>query len=58
MYDEELLQQEHSKERHESAECPVCKSDTFLQPDLKLLVSPCYHKMSLFFSSTGTLQMN
>lgn len=45
MYDEELLQQEHSKERHESAECPVCKSDTFLQPDLKLLVSPCYHKM-------------
>lgn len=25
--------------------CPVCKSDRFLNPDLKLLVSPCFHKV-------------
>ncbi|KAI9620491.1 hypothetical protein H4Q26_013703 [Puccinia striiformis f. sp. tritici PST-130] len=25
--------------------CPVCKSDRYLNPDLRLLVSKCYHKM-------------
>ena len=25
--------------------CPVCKSDTYLNPSLKLLVSPCYHRV-------------
>ncbi|KAJ3066920.1 TFIIH/NER complex subunit [Rhizoclosmatium hyalinum] len=25
--------------------CPVCKSDRYMKPDLKLLVSLCYHKM-------------
>ncbi|KAJ3240970.1 TFIIH/NER complex subunit [Chytriomyces hyalinus] len=25
--------------------CPVCKSDRYLNPNLKLLVSLCYHKM-------------
>ncbi|KDQ60621.1 hypothetical protein JAAARDRAFT_31582 [Jaapia argillacea MUCL 33604] len=25
--------------------CPVCKSDRFLNPKLRLLVSSCYHKM-------------
>jgi hypothetical protein len=25
--------------------CPVCKSDRYLTPDLRLLVSFCYHKM-------------
>ncbi|KAJ3107841.1 TFIIH/NER complex subunit [Phlyctochytrium planicorne] len=25
--------------------CPVCQSDRYLNPSLKLLVSPCYHKM-------------
>ncbi|RUS35485.1 CDK-activating kinase assembly factor MAT1-domain-containing protein [Jimgerdemannia flammicorona] len=26
-------------------QCPVCKSDKYLTPNLKLLVSPCFHKM-------------
>ncbi|KAI0664958.1 CDK-activating kinase assembly factor [Cubamyces menziesii] len=26
-------------------ECPVCKSDRYLNPKLRLLVSACYHKM-------------
>ncbi|KDQ13227.1 hypothetical protein BOTBODRAFT_33832 [Botryobasidium botryosum FD-172 SS1] len=26
-------------------ECPVCKSDRYLNPKLRLLVSTCYHKM-------------
>lgn len=25
--------------------CPVCKSDKFLDPNLRLLVSPCYHRV-------------
>ncbi|KAH9813683.1 RNA polymerase II transcription factor B subunit 3 [Melampsora americana] len=25
--------------------CPICKSDRYLNPDLRLLVSKCYHKM-------------
>ncbi|KAI8819725.1 CDK-activating kinase assembly factor MAT1-domain-containing protein [Fimicolochytrium jonesii] len=25
--------------------CPVCKSDRYLNPHMKLLVSPCFHKM-------------
>ncbi|KAI9012836.1 CDK-activating kinase assembly factor MAT1-domain-containing protein [Gaertneriomyces semiglobifer] len=25
--------------------CPVCKSDRYLNPTMKLLVSPCFHKM-------------
>ncbi|KAJ1958418.1 TFIIH/NER complex subunit [Dipsacomyces acuminosporus] len=25
--------------------CPVCKSDRYLNKNMKLLVSPCYHKM-------------
>lgn len=25
--------------------CPSCKTDRFLNPRLKLLVSPCYHKL-------------
>ena len=25
--------------------CPVCKSDRFLNPKLRLLVSKCYHRM-------------
>lgn len=25
--------------------CPVCKTDRYLNPKLRLLVSPCYHKM-------------
>ncbi|KAJ3013845.1 TFIIH/NER complex subunit [Thoreauomyces humboldtii] len=25
--------------------CPVCKSQRYLNPNLKLLVSPCFHKM-------------
>ncbi|KAJ3117724.1 TFIIH/NER complex subunit [Phlyctochytrium bullatum] len=25
--------------------CPVCHADRYLNPSLKLLVSPCYHKM-------------
>ncbi|KAI8099362.1 CDK-activating kinase assembly factor MAT1-domain-containing protein, partial [Halteromyces radiatus] len=29
----------------EDAQCPVCKSDKYLTPNLKLLVSPCFHKM-------------
>ena len=27
--------------------CPVCKSDRYLNPKLRLLVSSCYHKMSV-----------
>ena len=26
-------------------QCPVCKSDKYLNPKLRLLVSACYHKM-------------
>lgn len=25
--------------------CPICKTDRYLSPRLRLLVSPCYHKM-------------
>jgi hypothetical protein len=28
-------------------QCPVCKSDRYLNPKLRLLVSSCYHKMYL-----------
>lgn len=28
-------------------QCPVCKSDRYLNPKLRLLVSSCYHKMSV-----------
>lgn len=26
-------------------QCPVCKSDSYLNPGIKLYISPCYHKM-------------
>lgn len=26
-------------------QCPVCKSDSYLNPNIKLYISPCYHKM-------------
>lgn len=26
-------------------QCPVCKSDSYINPGIKLYVSPCYHKM-------------
>ena len=26
-------------------QCPICKTDRYLSPRLRLLVSPCYHKM-------------
>lgn len=29
-------------------QCPVCKSDRYLNPKLRLLVSACYHKMYLY----------
>ncbi|KZS99174.1 CDK-activating kinase assembly factor [Sistotremastrum niveocremeum HHB9708] len=29
----------------EDDQCPVCKSDRYLNPKLRLLVSACYHKM-------------
>lgn len=32
-------------EEEESQTCPVCKSDKYLNPDLQLLVSPCYHRV-------------
>ena len=25
--------------------CPICKTDRYLSPRLRLMVSPCYHKM-------------
>lgn len=25
--------------------CPVCKSDSYLIPDIKILISPCFHKL-------------
>lgn len=28
-----------------SSTCPVCKSDLFINPSMKLLVSPCYHRV-------------
>lgn len=31
--------------RDENDTCPVCKSDRFLNKNLRLLVSPCYHRM-------------
>ena len=33
-------------------QCPVCKSDRYLNPRLRLLVSSCYHKMSVPFGLT------
>lgn len=32
-------------------QCPVCKSDRYLNPKLRLLVSACYHKMSVSASA-------
>lgn len=29
----------------EHGECPVCKSDRYLNPSMSLLVSPCYHRV-------------
>ncbi|ORX89479.1 CDK-activating kinase assembly factor [Basidiobolus meristosporus CBS 931.73] len=31
--------------QEENAVCPVCKSDRYLNPNMKLLVSTCFHKM-------------
>ncbi|KAI8063178.1 CDK-activating kinase assembly factor MAT1-domain-containing protein [Gongronella butleri] len=31
--------------QEDDAQCPQCKSDKYLNPDLRLLVSPCFHKM-------------
>jgi CDK-activating kinase assembly factor MAT1 len=31
-------------------QCPVCKSDRYLNPKLRLLVSSCYHKMCVYRS--------
>lgn len=31
-------------------QCPVCKSDRYLNPKLRLLVSACYHKMYLYYA--------
>ncbi|SCZ96065.1 BZ3500_MvSof-1268-A1-R1_Chr8-1g09981 [Microbotryum saponariae] len=31
--------------RHDKDVCPVCKTDRFLNPRLRLLVSSCYHRM-------------
>ena len=25
--------------------CPICKTDRYMSPRLRLMVSPCYHKM-------------
>ncbi len=32
-------------------QCPVCKSDRYLNPKLRLLVSACYHKMYDMYAS-------
>lgn len=32
-------------------QCPVCKSDRYLNPKLRLLVSACYHKMYVMKAS-------
>ncbi|KCZ81317.1 hypothetical protein H312_01196 [Anncaliia algerae PRA339] len=29
----------------ENTFCPVCKSDSYLNPQMKLYISPCYHKV-------------
>lgn len=29
----------------DDARCPICKTDRFLNPQLELLVSPCYHRV-------------
>lgn len=29
----------------EDDKCPICKTDRYLSPRLRLMVSPCYHKM-------------
>lgn len=40
--------------------CPVCKSDPFINPGMRLLVSPCYHRLCetcverLFAHGTGS----
>jgi hypothetical protein len=34
-------------------QCPVCKSDRYLNPNLRLLVSPCYHRMIFMISLKG-----
>ncbi|ORX42361.1 MAT1-domain-containing protein [Hesseltinella vesiculosa] len=31
--------------QEDDAQCPQCKSDKYLNPNLKLMVSPCFHKM-------------
>ena len=39
-------------------QCPVCKSDRYLNPKLRLLVSSCYHKMSANCLPYGTMFSN
>ncbi|ORX75163.1 MAT1-domain-containing protein [Anaeromyces robustus] len=29
----------------ENVVCPICKSQKYLNPNMKILVSPCFHKM-------------
>lgn len=36
-------------------QCPVCKSDRYLNPKLRLLVSSCYHKMCVAYRTASTL---
>lgn len=37
--------------------CPVCDTDRYLKPHLRLLVSPCYHRLcaALFLPSLMSL---
>ena len=39
-------------------QCPVCKSDRYLNPKLRLLVSSCYHKMSVSLLTSTFLPNN
>ena len=43
----------HQAVQSQEDECPVCKSDRYLNPKLRLLVSSCYHKMCVFLISEG-----
>ncbi|KAL0947350.1 hypothetical protein HGRIS_013467 [Hohenbuehelia grisea] len=38
-------------------QCPVCKSDRYLNPKLRILVSSCYHKMFVPLVSTAQLSV-
>jgi CDK-activating kinase assembly factor MAT1 len=39
-------------ESTENEPCPICRMDRYLNPQMTLLVSPCFHKMYAFIDTS------